>query len=973
MDADASRQALNRQSIWLIRILGIITAVIVPPFRYILLPNSYDPMWMRWSISGLVMAFVLSSFWYDGFNRHARLISNAVAFLITGWMLYLAGSNALVQEYTASYFIMLFASIILFKDRRWLIAFILFHCLAVVFSVFFIPNPVFNPVTFVSMVASIMFIGSIGQWTGVVEYQQSIKQGARLRTLNQTALANSNEGIIVTDPFGQIQRSNPVFGVLFDLPHDKVLSLEVWLQAVQRQMVEPALAMRLAKTVTQEPEIEMTEQFHLINGKHVRLLTKPIHTNDHYDGRIWFFKDVTQAHLQREAMLQQQNRLQRQNDMLTALSIDVAMQSGELEVVAPIVVTETALSLLADRASIWRWDAKTELLHCQAQYHAKSGILDNTDDLSAKDNPDFFQLIATTRVLVIDDAYKNPLTASFYANEPTLLHPLQLLQVPLKLGGKLYGLLSVARETAAQKWTVDDQQFMSAIGDLLVISLEAGERRKAEVQLAKSGALLKAVFELAGVGILVTRTDRTVIDCNNTYLSLFGMTRAFIMEEHADTVVDYCRSLMIDEAEANKSMRFLKDHPSENESRTVYFKNGRIVERYTEVLRVDLQIIGRVWFYRDVTEATNADRYLRASEIRNLSIIQAIPDLMLRLSAQGDILDIKIPEIWAASALIIDARATKLVHLFPLGFANEIMELTSTVLDQKKAVAQELALELTETIRDIETRLSPSGIGEVLIMLRDVTERKKTEKELIQRNHELDSFVYRASHDLKAPLNSLMGLIDIVKTEEHPPELDTYLKLMDRSVLKLDTFVRNLTDFTRINRLALQSQPVDFEALLGEANEGLRYMQNANLITQRLEITQDATFFGDNFHLGIVIANLLSNAIKYYDPKKPTPFVHVIVHSQENACTIAVTDNGLGIPKIHQDKIFDLFFRATNQSFGSGLGLYITRNAIEKMEGSIAMDSEEGRGTTFTITLPNRMQKAKTVSATATDVYQHTR
>ncbi len=951
---------LNRQSILVLRILGLFTAVILPPFRYLLPADAVDPMWVRFALSGAAIVTVLLSFVIPNFLRYAQVLSYALAALLTTWMLILALQNSLIQEYTSSYFIMLFSSIILMRDRRWLLGFAIWNSCLVLGLVFWVEEAQFPPTTFAAMVVSIMGIGSMGQLSGLLEFQMSKNQGNRLRSLNDTALATSNEGILVTDHAGAVSEFNIGFWSLFDLQEEnlKGMALESWLQGMQKTMVHPQIVMHWAKIVGQRSNDEILEQIELSNGRHVRLLSKAILNDQESQGRIWFFKDVTAAHLQKVAMEQQQSRLKRQNDLLMALSTDPSMQTGELSLTAPIIVTETAIALQADRASIWRMDHATQILHCVSEYNAKTGILTSNDPLAAVENPDYFKAIARERIVVINDAYQDPLTAKFYDTEPILRHSLKLLQVPLRLRGQFFGVLSIARESATQDWNVDDQQFLASIGDLLLMTLEEGERRKTERELAESAALLKAVFETAGIGILVTRSNRSVIDCNNTYLSIFKLSRDFLFREDPETVVAHCRAMMqVPEVSIN-AMQYLTENPDENLSERLYFKNGIIIERFTEVLKVDGQIIGRIWFYRDVTERARAEEQLRASEMQNKAIIDAMPDLILRVTAQGDILNLKMPDNWELSALIRDTKASHLRDLFPDLLAQEIQDQVASVLTEGKMMTQERALELIGTVRDYETRTVPSGPREVLLMLRDVTERKQTEKELRQRNHELDSFVYRASHDLKAPLNSLMGLLDILKAETQDPSQMKYMQLMDKSVLKLDTFVRNLTDFTRINRLTLQNQEVDFGSLLAEVIEGLRYMQNADRVTCTTQVELDAPFYGDAFHLSIALGNLISNAYKYCDLQKAEPSVQVSVRLAGGTCEIVVADNGVGIPKIHQGRIFELFFRATNQSFGSGLGLYITRNAIDKMGGKVVLDSEEGKGTTFTVTLPNNFQPA---------------
>ncbi|MEM7039781.1 MAG: HAMP domain-containing sensor histidine kinase, partial [Bacteroidota bacterium] len=207
--------------------------------------------------------------------------------------------------------------------------------------------------------------------------------------------------------------------------------------------------------------------------------------------------------------------------------------------------------------------------------------------------------------------------------------------------------------------------------------------------------------------------------------------------------------------------------------------------------------------------------------------------------------------------------------------------------------------------------------------------------------------------DLKAPLNSLMGLIDILESESKDPNVLTYLRLMDKSVVKLDTFIRNLTDFSRITRIEIQHQPVDVEELVTEIDESLRYMENSGTVIKSVVVHPGVPLVSDGFHLGIVLGNLISNAVKYLDKAKENQWVRVEVFSNPDHAKIIVEDNGVGIPEKYQSQIFDLFFRATNQSFGSGLGLYITRNAVEKMDGSITFTSKEGEGTRFEVTVPN--------------------
>ena len=141
--------------------------------------------------------------------------------------------------------------------------------------------------------------------------------------------------------------------------------------------------------------------------------------------------------------------------------------------------------------------------------------------------------------------------------------------------------------------------------------------------------------------------------------------------------------------------------------------------------------------------------------------------------------------------------------------------------------------------------------------------------------------------------------------------------------------------------------------MLNDAVENLRYMDEADKVTMHRKITQEGDFLTDPMRLGIVFNNLVSNSVKYQDHKKENPEITVEIIAGPEEAVITLSDNGIGIPEVHLSKVFDLFFRASIQSTGTGLGLYITRSAIEYLGGTVEIISKVGEGTVFKIRLPN--------------------
>lgn len=264
---------------------------------------------------------------------------------------------------------------------------------------------------------------------------------------------------------------------------------------------------------------------------------------------------------------------------------------------------------------------------------------------------------------------------------------------------------------------------------------------------------------------------------------------------------------------------------------------------------------------------------------------------------------------------------------------------------------------------DIEaSNLLNSGTeGGLVLKLHDITGKKSKEKELVKSNRQLDQVIYKTTHDLKAPLMSALGL---VKLAENSPNEDKvrYLELIKKSLLKLDSFIDEMNNFFRNEKLAVQRTEISMESLLQSELDDVRNLYSADEIDIRLQVQESSVFYSDDIRVKTIVGNLLSNAIKYRDSAKANPFITISVSIDTENCELHFVDNGIGIEPQYLEKIFDLFFRATEQSQGTGLGLFIVKDTVERLKGSIEVESEPGLGTTFKIRIPNQiLQPAEAV------------
>jgi len=233
--------------------------------------------------------------------------------------------------------------------------------------------------------------------------------------------------------------------------------------------------------------------------------------------------------------------------------------------------------------------------------------------------------------------------------------------------------------------------------------------------------------------------------------------------------------------------------------------------------------------------------------------------------------------------------------------------------------------------------------------------RETENQELKRANYELDRFVYSTSHDLRAPLNSMLGLIEIAKEDTNEELMLNYFKMLKGSAKKLDGFICDILDYSRNSRMEVNYEEINFSELLKGVTENLKFIgDNNRMVEFKIEISGETSGYSDKSRLTTILSNLISNAIRYQNSQIPDPFVSIKIETSQTETKIVIQDNGIGIDKEVHAKIFDMFYRVSQESVGSGLGLYIVKEAVSKLNGDIKVQSEVGSGTTFSIKIPNK-------------------
>lgn len=307
----------------------------------------------------------------------------------------------------------------------------------------------------------------------------------------------------------------------------------------------------------------------------------------------------------------------------------------------------------------------------------------------------------------------------------------------------------------------------------------------------------------------------------------------------------------------------------------------------------------------------------------------------------------------------------KLIH--PEDQAH-VQQVTSTYLKEKRSGNYECRIltpknKIKTIFVDVKMVLDTEGnINRTFGIAHDITERREYERnlehtnsELGKTNHELDKFVYSVSHDLRAPLLSMLGLAEMIQEESQEESTLENIDMLKGSIHRLDNFIGEILEYSRNARTELKLEAIDFNSLLKELTADLKHMTSEHKNVQlTVDVQSSGIFYSDKRRVSVIINNLVSNAIRYSNPGTTHPFVKITVVADNESACIKVEDNGLGIKEEHQEKIFDMFYRASELSNGSGLGLYIVKEAVGKLQGDVQLQSELEEGSTFEITIPNQ-------------------
>lgn len=369
----------------------------------------------------------------------------------------------------------------------------------------------------------------------------------------------------------------------------------------------------------------------------------------------------------------------------------------------------------------------------------------------------------------------------------------------------------------------------------------------------------------------------------------------------------------------------------------------------------------------DITERKRAEDALRSSMATNRALLNAIPDLMFRINRSGIFVNFKAAKGDRLHLPAYEFLGKHLTEVFPSEIAASVGSCIERALVTNEVQIFECQLIVNQEFRDYELRLAVSAENEVMAIVRDITDRKRTEAEIrlaLEKEKELGElksrFVTMASHEFRTPLATILSSSELLEHYSHKWSEDRKISHLQRIQTSVKHMTQLLNDVLLIGKaeagkLDFKPMLIDLEQFCREIGEEIQLTASDRQIIFHYQASERTTGMMDEKLLRHIFINLLSNAIKYSPADSPINFDLI---GEADKAIFRVQDRGIGIPLAEQDEVFSSFYRASNVGTisGTGLGLAIVKKSVDLHGGKIAVESAVDLGTIFTVVLPLNKQ-----------------
>ena len=504
------------------------------------------------------------------------------------------------------------------------------------------------------------------------------------------------------------------------------------------------------------------------------------------------------------------------------------------------------------------------------------------------------------------------------------------------------------------------------------------ERRRTEESLIESKEELRNLIESLGDGIIITDEEGRIIEMNKAEERITGLVAEEVLGQPVWEIQASRSDAEWHEPDPRLWYRNVWDHILHDETDPFYDRvytdqlkteDGEIRYLQVKAFRVSTRKGFRVGaIVRDITEQKQIEMAIQESEEKYRTLVETSPDVIV-IHQGGKIVYVNpaVVKLLRTAKKPEDLIGMDIYDLIHPDFHSIVREVTQDDLNSLPPATEEVQVVRGDgtivTLEGIGTRILFNGIPAVQVVIRDITDRKSAELRLKEytgnlkrSNEDLELFAYIATHDLQEPIRGIVAYSQLLLAEckaEHSAQTKKYLENIARDGLRLNDLVSDLREYLRVRSDGKPFAPTDMETVLANILNTL----HREVKETRASITHDPlpVIYADSSQMTQVLQNLLSNAMKFQQ-KGVVPAIHVSATPTEGMWQFAVQDNGIGIPEEYFEKIFILFERLypRNTYPGTGLGLALCKRIVERHGGRMWVESEQGKGSTFYFTIPEK-------------------
>lgn len=486
-----------------------------------------------------------------------------------------------------------------------------------------------------------------------------------------------------------------------------------------------------------------------------------------------------------------------------------------------------------------------------------------------------------------------------------------------------------------------------------------------------------SIMNTMNEGVLIIDNHGKIMYSNNYFCKMFG----YRFEEIKDKLVYH---LFLDNKEDYKGIvTTLKKQQSQNEIKVKTKKGGKLWVRVSGSPYLDINgnSIGFIVIVTNIHRMKHTENILLANKKNLNEMVVKLKHISSELKEAQAIAKIGNWELCLFTNTVTWSEEVCKIHRltiledFSQSFSNWLSFIHPEDLERIDKEIKMARSTLSQanffyriickdgTVKNIHS-ISKFKFNEVGIALalygicQDVTQLKKSEEKLKEINEEMNLFIYKCSHDLRGPLASVLGLVNVAQMEITDPKSLYYLNIINEQVIKLDSILLTLVKAMSVRDKKLETENIDVNQLIDEILNTLKHTIGFDQIRFDIINLLSLSIFTNRQSLYSILLNLIENSIKYRRMDQIKPVINILIFKKENNLCFEITDNGIGIVEDMKDKVFDMFYRGnTNNSKGSGLGLFLVKITTEKLGGTITLKSNVQSGTKFTVVIPNDSKK----------------